>query len=45
MKTLICGMINEIFNSLETNNLAIIGEPDIPAWDEPIMGVASGDDE
>lgn len=45
MKTLIYGMIKEVFNSLETNNLAVIGEPDIPAWNEPIMGVAAGDDE
>lgn len=45
MNTLICGIINEIFNKLETNNLAIIGEPDICAWDKPIIGIASGDDE
>jgi len=45
MKASIYEMIKEIFNNLETNNLAVVGEPEIPAWDEPIMGVAAGDDE
>jgi len=45
MKASIYEMIKKIFNNLETNNLAVVGEPEIPAWDEPIMGVAAGDDE
>ena len=30
MKASIYEMIKEIFNNLETNNLAVVGEPEIP---------------
>ncbi|MDO4745024.1 MAG: hypothetical protein Q4B18_00555 [Bacillota bacterium] len=37
-------IITDAFTSLESNNYSVLGRPDEPMWDEPIMGVAAGDD-
>ena len=37
-------IIYDVFHSLESNNFAVLGKPDEPMWEEPIIGVASGSD-
>ena len=36
--------IFEVFDSLETNNFNVLGKPDEPMFESPLMGVAAGDD-
>lgn len=38
-------IINEVFKSLEGNNFKVLGEPDIPIWEEPLVGVSKGNDD
>lgn len=44
MRAKIYSIINDIFSNLERNNYAVLGEPDLPIWQEPLVGVAAGDD-
>ena len=37
-------MVWEVFESLERKGFGALGEPHIPMWEEPLVGVASGDD-
>ena len=37
--------IKDVFGKLEKNNFATIGFPDEPMWEEPLVGIAAGDDE
>lgn len=37
-------IIINIFSSLDKNNFATLGLPDIPIWQTPLVGVAAGDD-
>ena len=37
-------IIYKIFDSLESNNFAVLGKPDEPMWEKPIIGVAAGND-
>jgi Uncharacterized Fe-S protein len=37
--------IKDVFSKLETNNFATLGMPDEPMWEEPLVGIAAGDDE
>lgn len=37
-------MVREVFDSLEGNHFGTLGQPDIPMWEEPLVGVAAGDD-
>lgn len=45
MKKFISDTVSEVFNNMKSNNLEVIGEPDIAIWEEPLIGYASGDDE
>ncbi|MGL4484159.1 MAG: hypothetical protein ACRCUS_04345 [Anaerovoracaceae bacterium] len=38
-------IILELFNSLEKNNFGVLGKPDSPMWEKPLIGVSKGDDE
>lgn len=45
MKSLnIYTIINEIFDSLENNNFATLGMPNIQMYQTPLVGIAAGDD-
>lgn len=35
----------EEYKSLNGNNFTTLGEPDVLSWEEPLIGIASGDDE
>lgn len=37
-------MISEVFTSLETNNFSTLRQGDSPMWNDPLIGVAAGDD-
>lgn len=37
-------IIQNVFNSLESNSFAVLGKPDKPMWENPIIGAAAGDD-
>ena len=37
--------ILDIYKGLTKNNFATLGMPDAPMWDEPLVGVAAGDDD
>ena len=45
MKKFISDTVSAVFNNMKSNNLEVIGEPDIAIWEEPLIGYASGDDE
>lgn len=36
--------VMQAFNELESNNFTVLGMPDIPMWDEPLTGIAAGND-
>lgn len=38
-------LVTEIFRGLEDNHFGVLGRPDLPMWEEPLMGVAAGDDD
>lgn len=37
-------IVREVFHSLEGNHFGTLGEPDLPMWEEPLVGIAAGDD-
>lgn len=37
-------IIYKVFNGLESNNFGVLGKPDEPMWEEPLVGIAAGDD-
>ncbi len=37
-------IIEEVFNDLEGNNFTVLGKPDEPMFEKPLIGVAAGDD-
>lgn len=37
-------IIQNVFNSLESNSFAVLGKPDKPMWENPIIGAAAGND-
>lgn len=37
-------IISNVFNSLERNNFAVLGKPDEPMFDSPLVGIAAGND-
>lgn len=37
-------IIYEVFDSLESNNFAVINKPNDPMWEKPLIGVAAGND-
>lgn len=37
-------LIQQVFDSLETNNFSVLGKPDAPMWENPLIGIAAGDD-
>jgi len=37
-------IIYDVFNSLEKNNFETLGRPDEKMWEEPLIGIASGED-
>lgn len=38
-------IVNEVYDSMETNNFASLGHPDMRIWERPLVGVAAGDDQ
>lgn len=38
------GILYREFDGLEANSFAVLGRPDEPIWDRPLIGVAAGDD-
>ena len=38
------GILYKEFDNLEANNFAVLGRPEDPMWDRPLIGVAAGDD-
>ncbi len=44
MNNKVFNIINEVFNSLESNNFSVLDRPEEPMWEAPLMGVAAGDD-
>lgn len=44
MNETVINIIYEVFNSLESNNFSVLGKPDKPMWEQPLVGVAAGDD-
>ena len=38
-------LVKEVYRSLEKNNFGTLGEPNEPLFEEPLIGVAAGDDE
>lgn len=37
-------LIEEVFDSLETNSFRALGRPSEPMWDRPLVGIAAGED-
>lgn len=40
----ISDMVFSVFEGLETNNFSVLGRPDEPMWERPLIGIAAGDD-
>lgn len=43
--TTVNNIISSVFDSLESNNFQVLGNPDEPMFEKPLIGVAAGDDQ
>lgn len=37
-------IINDVYDSLESNNFSTLNRPEAPMWERPLIGIAAGDD-
>lgn len=44
LNNMIENIIQDVFSDLESNNFAVLGNPDEPMWEKPLIGVVAGDD-
>ena len=44
MNEKVINIIYEVFDSLELNNFSVIGKPNDPMYEKPLIGVAAGND-